>query len=71
MLRVLSEVPEPQPPVGPDTDPVGPEIPDGPVDPPEPAPDGPVEPEPAPPVEPTPDPPVVPTEPDPVALLAA
>ena len=63
------EVPEPQPPVGPHPEPVGPEIPDSPIDPPGPDPDGPSVPEPSPPVEPQIDPPEVPPETDPVGRL--
>lgn len=52
------EITEPAPPVGPD--PVGPTIPDSPIDPPEPAPAGPDIPEPSPPEQPDVDPPLVP-----------
>ncbi len=65
MPAPILEVPEPQPPVGPD--PGGPpEIPETPIDPPGPDPDGPGVPEPSPPIEPPVDPPVVPQETDPV-----
>ena len=54
------EITEPAPPVGPDHDPAGPEIPDTPIDPPEPDPAGPTTPDPSPPEQPQVDPPVVP-----------
>ena len=54
------EITDPLPPVGQDTDPGGPEIPDTQIDPPGPDPSGPDTPDPSPPEQPDIDPPVVP-----------
>jgi hypothetical protein len=54
------EIADPIPPVGPDPEPVGPTLPDAPIDPPGPDPAGPDTPDPSPPEGPDIDPPLVP-----------